>query len=82
MLRRIGAQDLKHRSFRALSGGQRQRVLLARALDKLELAQNRSTPLRAHLFNSSVLFMEASFSGGCSISHPAGGVNEGPLLRS
>ena len=32
MLRRIGAQDLKHRSFRALSGGQRQRVLLARAL--------------------------------------------------
>lgn len=32
MLRRIGAESLCRRSFRALSGGQRQRVLLARAL--------------------------------------------------
>ena len=32
MLRRIGAENLRGRSFRALSGGQRQRVLLARAL--------------------------------------------------
>ena len=59
-----------------------ERFWASSSLSRARASSTRSSPLRAHLFNSSVLFMEASFSGGCSISHPAGGVNEGPLLRS